>query len=207
MLVAILDGVIIDLNNYSKRKFPENLEIFPIMFRRNATHLLASYSFSKSIYPKTQFRLPWTSITGITSCLCLWTQSSTPLSCSPTFSGVPVAATFLMHQAYDLFESAFPGLEMSSIFNVDHADFNYVEHADGLLAFFGPSAASVTVPVFERLSQVEEERLGTAGIRKTPVGSLIITGRCQLGCAKVTLEEMTLMKSNGDIVWTYEKGN
>jgi hypothetical protein len=134
------------------------------------------------------------------------------LEASPTFSGVPVAATFLMHQAQTPFENAFPGLEMSAVFSMHNTqDFSYTEFAKDPesvfsrlhMRIFGASEAQVSVPVYERLSQAEEERLGASGIRKAPVGTLIMKGMCRVGCAQVKLMQVTLTKTNGDVVWTW----
>jgi hypothetical protein len=130
-----------------------------------------------------------------------------PIDCSPTFAGVPVAATFLMHQAYGKFESQFPGLSLPSVFDSNSSDYEYYESSTTWGKFtdkiFGPSEATIIIPVYERYSELEEERLGSAGIKKSPVGKLKATGVCQIGCARVLLTEMTLFKLNNDIVWKY----
>ena len=140
-------------------------------------------------------------------CLALIIIPKTRLECSPTFAGVPVAATFLMHQAYAQFESQFPGLELASLFDTNSSEFEYYEATSGLerlaVKIFGPSQATIIIPVYEKYSQVEEERMGSAGIKKSPVGKLQIVGKCQMGCAKVTLSQMTLFKLNDEIVWNY----
>jgi hypothetical protein len=59
--------------------------------------------------------------------------------------------------------------------------------------------------VFERLPDVEELRLGNAGIRKNPVGQLDLRGKCSYGCAIVELEELTLRKLDGSVVWHWER--
>lgn len=133
--------------------------------------------------------------------------SHSPIDCSPTFAGVPVAATFLMHQAYEKFESQFPGLELPSVYDSSSSDFEYFEAVStwGKITdnIFGPSEATIIIPVYEKYSQVEEERLGSAGIKKSPVGKLKASGQCQMGCARVVLRDMTLFKLNNDIVWKY----
>jgi hypothetical protein len=130
-----------------------------------------------------------------------------PIDCSPTFAGVPVAATFLMHQAYEKFETQFPGLSLPSIFDSNSSEYEYFEASTTWGKFtdtiFGPSEATVIIPVYEKYSELEEERMGSAGIKKSPVGRLKATGECQMGCARVRLKEMTLFKLNHDIVWKY----
>ena len=129
------------------------------------------------------------------------------IECSPTFAGVPVAATFLMHQAYDKFEKEFPGLELPSVFDMNSSEFEYFESTSSIGkltgTIFGPSEATIIIPVYEKYSQLEEERLGSAGIKKSPVGKVKITGKCQIGCARVLMTQMTLFKLNNEIVWNY----
>ncbi|KAJ3157277.1 hypothetical protein HDU89_002689 [Geranomyces variabilis] len=136
----------------------------------------------------------------------LWLATTTrrPVECSPTFQGVPVAATFLMHQALPRFHRKFPGLELSPVFDMARPEeFGYRE--EGLFASVMPSTAVVEVPIFEKLSEMEEAKLGGAGIRKSPVGKAVLKGKCSLGCAKVDLVEITVFKMNGDIVWEWKK--
>ncbi|KAJ3412968.1 hypothetical protein HDV05_008683 [Chytridiales sp. JEL 0842] len=142
-----------------------------------------------------------------------------PLECSPTYNGVPVAASFLMHQAHPHFEKQFPGLEMSAVFISRDPKFRplkrdgtqderkeeewereYVYVEKGLS--FWPTGAHVEVPIFERLSEVEEARLGNAGIRKGSVGRLVLEGECGYGCASVKLKEMRVEKLDGTVVWS-----
>lgn len=103
-------------------------------------------------------------VTGSTTALYL--NSRKPqIHCSPTFNGIPVSATFLLHQSHNLFTNQFPGLEMSPVFAINYSDeFTYKE--TGMFADYGwPTGCIVTVPVFERLSKEEEVRLGNNGIR------------------------------------------
>ncbi|KAJ3065644.1 hypothetical protein HDU98_010969 [Podochytrium sp. JEL0797] len=142
---------------------------------------------------------------------------------SPIFQGTPVAATLLMHQAVKLFDAQFSSLlEMSAIFvlpedvpdrgaysngmadeedeeSLMREEFAYKESG----GFFGSwaSGVEVTVPVFEKLSETEESRLGNAGIRKKPVGSLVMQGKCSYGCAVVQLMHMQVKKLDGNVVW------
>ncbi|KAI8824034.1 uncharacterized protein EV422DRAFT_564742 [Fimicolochytrium jonesii] len=129
-----------------------------------------------------------------------------PLDCSPTFQGVPVAATFLMHQALPRFDRQFPGLELSPVFDMARPEeYSYTERG-GVFAVLGVvDEAVVVLPVFEKLPQVEEARLGAAGIRKMPVGRCELVGRCRLGCAKVELVGMRVLKGNGECVWEWRK--
>lgn len=180
------------------------------------------------------------------------------LECSPTFNGIPVAATFLLYQAQSIFSNEFPGLEISAVFEVrpqkkygyitrddvkskdsqnyktakdvvrenendsidlppnldDHdkythdnySEYNYREFG-GMFPFerLFPSNCEVIVPIFEKLSQLEEARLGEAGITKPVIGRLKIIGECSTGCAKVRLQKMILYKLNGEIVWTWDR--
>ncbi|KAJ3103020.1 hypothetical protein HDU97_010458 [Phlyctochytrium planicorne] len=109
------------------------------------------------------------------------------------------AATFLMNQAIGVFEKQFPGLEMSPIFIHGHPEFVYKE--TGMLPSLWPTGAIVEVPIFEKLSDAEEARLGGAGIRKRPVGKLVLMGECQYGCAAVKLLEMKVYKADGTLFW------
>ncbi|TPX74716.1 hypothetical protein CcCBS67573_g04027 [Chytriomyces confervae] len=149
---------------------------------------------------------------------------------SPAFQGTPVAATLLMHQAVKLFEKQFDGLlEMSPVFVLPedmpapesyskgasgdydeeddptavHKQFSYSESG----GFFGgwASECAVKVPVFEKLDDQEEARLGNAGIRKRPVGSLIMKGKCSYGCAVVQLMYMQVQKLDGSVVWEQDE--
>ncbi|KAJ3006127.1 hypothetical protein HKX48_000293 [Thoreauomyces humboldtii] len=142
-------------------------------------------------------------LTGTTLLLLLLSPTTTrPLDCSPTFQGVPVAATFLMHQALPRFDRKFPGLEISAVFDMARPlEFVYEESGGFVMA----SEATVEVPVFERLDEVEEAKLGGAGIRKKAVGRVRIKGTCSLGCAKVEMTEMAVFKVNGDLVWEWKK--
>jgi hypothetical protein len=110
-----------------------------------------------------------------------------------------------MHQAHPIFKSAFPGLEMSPMFHMDHPDYAYTEHHHQLLSrFLGADEASVQVPVFERLSEKEELRLGSSGLEKKPVGRLLIKGECRMGCAQVQLTHLELFKQqDGKKVWEH----
>eukprot|EP00842_Homolaphlyctis_polyrhiza_P000540 jgi/Hompol1/1487/HPOL_005612-RA len=128
--------------------------------------------------------------------------------CSPSFQGIPVAATFLMAQAIAPFESVFPGLQISPVFAPGIGGHVY-EESGGIMGVY-PTLAVVELPVFERLSQKEEERLGIAGIRKSAVGVLRMTGDCKYGCASVKLATMTLyaLLEDGSLdrqnpVWTW----
>ena len=143
-----------------------------------------------------------------------YTSYKSRLLASPTFGGIPVGATFLMHQGLPIFQKEFPGLEMSAVDDSDECFYSEKRsignHKDGPLDFFllkliGPKEAIVQIPIYERYSQQEEERLGNAGIKKASVGKLTLKGSCDLGCAKVLLKEMILYKGNGqDIVWSHQ---
>ncbi|KAI9105000.1 hypothetical protein DFS34DRAFT_576053 [Phlyctochytrium arcticum] len=136
----------------------------------------------------------------------LATLSYKQLECSPTYHGSPVAATFLMHQAFLRLEKKFPGLEISAVFDMTRPD-QYTFKETGLFASVMPSGCEVEVPLFEKLSQTEEARMGAAGIKKTPVGKVWMRGECSLGCAKVDLLELIVKKNNGEVVWHWKKSS
>ncbi|TPX32518.1 hypothetical protein SmJEL517_g04346 [Synchytrium microbalum] len=143
----------------------------------------------------------WTSI-GLAAAVILGLTTSKPsIECSPSFNGVPVAATFLMRQAEPIFNKHFPGLELSPVFVMDGINFGYTEQS--ILGW--ASTATVEVPVYERLSQTEEVRLGTSGLRKGAVGKAYITGGCSYGCAKVVMSEIKVVKMNGEVVWHWTR--
>jgi hypothetical protein len=104
-----------------------------------------------------------------------------------------------MHQALKHFDKQFPGLEMSAVFVVGTNDPDYVYYEKGLSAW--PTSAYVELPIFEKLSDAEEARLGNAGIRKKPVGKLVLEGNCSYGCASVKLTYMKVVKLDGKVVW------
>ncbi|KAI9366061.1 hypothetical protein DFJ73DRAFT_806936 [Zopfochytrium polystomum] len=77
----------------------------------------------------------------------------------------------------------------------------YAYAESGLVASVWPTAARTEVPVFERLSAVEEANLGQAGIRKKPVGKLVMIGSCTYGCAQVKLRVLQVYSLKGDLIW------
>lgn len=182
--------------------------------------------------------------------------------CSPTFNGVPVAATILLYQAQSIFGKEFPGLEIAAVFEVrpqkrygfftrddveretgekiksarelpgvvpvdedsskksyleedanvkkyteDHFDeYNYREYG-GYFPFerMFPGNCEVIVPIFEKLSELEEARLGEAGLAKPIVARMRIRGECSAGCAKVRMQSLELYKLDGEVVWTWNR--
>lgn len=92
-------------------------------------------------------------------------------------AGIPVACMFLPFQAQAVFNSEFPGLEISPVYLDDTKGFT-CEEFGGLLGFY-PTSTVVSIPVYERKSAIEEARMGTNGIRKVAVGSLRISGDCK----------------------------
>ncbi|KAJ3055328.1 hypothetical protein HK097_010828 [Rhizophlyctis rosea] len=166
---------------------------------------LHSHTLSTLVHPPySRLSRTLTAITLPLSLILLHLTLKPPAECSPKFNGVPVAATFLMHQALSRFEAQFPGLEMSAVFDTSRPE-EYSYHEEGLLASILPSVAVAVVPVFEKLTEAEEAKLGGAGIRKKPVGKIEIRGSCSVGCAAVELKEMKVMKPNGDVVWEWKK--
>jgi len=125
------------------------------------------------------------------------------IECSPTFNGVPIATSFLCQQAYPIFNSEFPGLELSPVFVSEHKDFSYEE--GGWLSPLFPSWAEARLPVYPVLPPEEEAKLGMAGLKKRPVGYVYIKGDCKYGCAMVSLSSIRLEKINGDVVWEWHR--
>ncbi|KAH6573747.1 hypothetical protein BASA50_005133 [Batrachochytrium salamandrivorans] len=140
--------------------------------------------------------------------LALFTPDSHQIECSPLFQGVPVAATFLIHQAIPVVTEALPGLEVSAVFSPELGGHMY-EETGGILGVYRTGAV-VELPMFERTTPEEAQRLGVAGIFKEAVGVLRATGECKYGCATVRLLTLTLYALNEDgqldrenPVWTW----
>ncbi|KAJ3128925.1 hypothetical protein HK098_003022 [Nowakowskiella sp. JEL0407] len=74
--------------------------------------------------------------------------------------------------------------------------FSFSENNGSVSALFYPTECVASVPVFEKKGQREEALMGAAGIRKTPVGKLVMKGKCKFGCATVQLVEMWIEKIN-----------
>ena len=155
-------------------------------------------TFMKSVIP-TAFTL------GIGHCL-----FSQTLYQSPTFQGIPVAGTLIIDQAHSIFKKQFPGLELSGVFSPGQLGHSYLE--SGSIMGWYPQACTVEIPVYQVLTRKEEETLGKALVKKPIVGILRMEGDCKVGCAKVTLKQMTLYKVNAakepdynEIVWTWSK--
>lgn len=121
--------------------------------------------------------------------------------CSPKFNGGPMAATLLMRQAAPVFGAQFPGLEMAPIYVVGHPDFAYGE--TGFLNLVYPSGNYCEVPLFQKLSDREEADLGQAGVRKKPIGRVVMRGECRYGCAQVLLVEVEVLRGDGEVVWKW----
>lgn len=128
---------------------------------------------------------------------------------SPTFQGVPVAGTLLIHQATPLLNKQFPGLEISGIFAPGNDGHSYSETTT--LGIY-PTACKVTIPIYERLSEQEEERLGKALLMKPIVGMLVMFGKCNAGCATASLQSLVVYKVTKDkkidyenVVWKWNK--
>lgn len=62
-----------------------------------------------------------------------------------------------------------------------------------------------SIPIYKKLSKHEEMELGTAGLRKKPVGVLVMKGECRYGCAQVVLMEWVVRKLDGEVVWRWTK--
>ncbi|KAH9247263.1 60S ribosomal protein L11 [Batrachochytrium salamandrivorans] len=110
---------------------------------------------------------------GVALTLTLFTPDSHQIECSPLFQGVPVAATFLIHQAIPVVTEALPGLEVSAVFSPELGGHMY-EETGGILGVYRTGAV-VELPMFERTTPEEAQRLGVAGIFKEAVGVLRAT--------------------------------
>ncbi|KAJ1568579.1 hypothetical protein HK405_000380, partial [Cladochytrium tenue] len=115
--------------------------------------------------------------------------ASTPTPPSSPPAPAAAAGTTRAATVRDVFTAA-PQLER---------EFAYAE--SGVLAPAWPTAARAEVPLFERLSEQEEASLGSAGVRKQPVGKLVMIGTCTYGCAKVRLRELRVYSAEGRLVW------
>jgi hypothetical protein len=136
--------------------------------------------------------------------------SSQKIYCSPTFEGVPVSATLLIHQSIPYFEKKFPGLEVSGVYSPGEPGHTYVE--SGKILGLYPTKCTVTIPIYEKLSKEEEERLGKAMIKKDAVAHLILHGECKVGCATATLSSIRIYKLDANqntdlsaLVWSWNK--
>lgn len=134
------------------------------------------------------------------------------IAASPTFEGIPVAATLLIHQAYPRFSKAFPGLELSPAFSPGK-DGHFYKEEGGLFGIY-PTSCKVGIPIYERLSQLEESRIGQALLMKPVVAILILTGECSVGCASASLSRMELFKvdeaknpRSDALVWMWEESS
>ena len=81
----------------------------------------------------------------------------------------------------------------------EHPDYTYEEHG---IPYF-PSSCTLKVPVFERLDEEEEKKLGANGLRKEKVGFLEVEGGCEVGCARVRISKMRVLKVDGEVVWEW----
>ena len=131
--------------------------------------------------------------------------------CSPTFQGVPVAGTFLIHQSIPYITKKFPGLEVAGAYVPGEIGHSYTETK--VLGLYG-IACTVTIPVYEKLCRKEEERLGKAMLKKPAVGHLVLEGECKVGCATATLTAITLYKLDSNKnpvldapIWEWKKDN
>ena len=124
---------------------------------------------------------------------------------SPTFEGIPVGATLLIFQSLPVFEAKFKDkLVVSPSFSPGKLNHNYFEKG-----FLIPNACVVEIPVYEKLEEEEEKRLGKLLIEKLIVGHLVVEGVCKLGCASVTMRSVKLFKVDanqkptGEPIWEY----
>ena len=118
--------------------------------------------------------------------------------CSPTFQGLPVGATFLLHQGNIIFEQEYPGLCVSPYFKPTLPGHEYRENG-----YFYPTEAEMMIPVYEKVSNEEEERLGSLGLSTAQVGYLKLKGKCKIGCASVTLVQMELLSLDHELIWKW----
>lgn len=68
-----------------------------------------------------------------------------------------------------------------------------------------PTKCQVGIPIFERLSQLEEARIGQALLLKPAVAHLVLKGDCKVGCATASLSEMELFKVDQEKKPIWEK--
>ncbi|KAJ3091141.1 hypothetical protein HK102_001555 [Quaeritorhiza haematococci] len=121
-----------------------------------------------------------------------------------------IYTNYALNHIHDLYpgvfiNSATPLLHPHFQRRPDNREPGYSYKETGAFSAYWPTGCVVEVPVFEKLDQAEEARLGIVGIKKTPVAKLILVGDCQYGCAKVTLMEMRLLKLDGEFVWEWKK--
>ncbi|KAJ3271681.1 hypothetical protein HDV01_006460 [Terramyces sp. JEL0728] len=132
-------------------------------------------------------------ITGASTAIFISTRK--PLEASPTFNGIPLAATFLINQCIPAFNKEFPGLEVAGSFSLG-SDHNEYQESGGLGIY--PTKARVLLPVYEKLKPQEEAQLGIAGIKKPPVGFLVLKGKCKVGCAQFPAKIMSSVDARFD---------
>lgn len=125
------------------------------------------------------------------------------IKASPTFEGVPVSATLLIHQASPLFYQEFPGLTLAPSFAPKKQLNHTYEETGGILGIY-PTGCELGIPVYEKLTEIEETRLGKALLAKPSVAHLVIKGSCKVGCATAFLTEMKLFKVDSEKGILYE---
>jgi hypothetical protein len=123
----------------------------------------------------------------------LYNRKSNIIACSPTFEGIPVSATLIIFQAVSHFQKHYPGLEISASFSPGKAAEHFYKEEGGFLGLF-PTRCVVGIPVFEKLDELEESRLGQALLMKPIVGHLVLEGKCKMGCASATLSSLSLYR-------------
>jgi hypothetical protein len=129
--------------------------------------------------------------------------STQKLHQSPTFQGIPVAGTLLIHQSIPYFQRQFPKLEISGVFAPGEEYHTYTETGQTFGIY--PTGCTVTLPIFEMLSIEEEERMGKALLKKQVVGVVVIEGECKAGCATASVKSIKVYKMNTSLVPEYEK--
>jgi hypothetical protein len=122
---------------------------------------------------------------------------------SPTFQGIPVAGTLLIHQSIPYFQAQFPKLEVCGVFAPSEEFHEYIEtgHTFGVY----PTGCRISIPIYEKLSIEEEERLGKALLKKPVVGVMVIEGECKVGCATATIKSINVYRLNSLKKPDYEK--
>lgn len=93
---------------------------------------------------------------------------------------------------------------MSAVY-IDGQDY-YRYSEEGLM---WPNACTVTIPVYKKLEQVEDARMGVNGIKKKEVGYLEMRGECKFGCAASTLVSLKLVAIGAEesVIWTWSAAN
>jgi hypothetical protein len=89
------------------------------------------------------------------------------VSSTPKFNNTPFPVTVLPLQSHPVLRTYFAQLQLAPVY-VPEADFNSYRQ-NGMM---WPTECTVTMPVYRKISEAQEMRLGANGIQKMPVGYL-----------------------------------